>query len=56
MSVVCYEEDLKDLLTELQQYEFDFENIVFSGGGVKTTSYLGGIKVRVVMVLFYRCS
>ena len=55
--VLHYEENYEELLAELQQYDYHFENLVFSGGAIKTTSFFGGIKVSVNYVTgFSVCS
>ena len=35
------------MVTNLEQYEFPFENIVFEGGGAKGLAYVGAIQVIV---------
>ena len=48
MSTFEFEEDLKTRLAELKKYDFNFENLVLCGGGIKTLAFIGGI-----MVSFY---
>ena len=37
--------DLKTLKEKAKDYEFNFENLVFKGGGVKMEGHVGVIKV-----------
>ena len=38
-------EDLEKEYNKIKDYEFDFENLVFEGGGVKMGGYIGAVKV-----------
>ena len=49
--ILIIDEEFRDLLEELKNYDFNIENIVFSGGGIKTTSYLGGVKVKKIVLV-----
>ena len=41
---IGHREDIK--LIDYQKYEYDFENIVFEGGGAKGNVYAGALEVR----------
>ena len=38
-------EDLETEYRKIKDYDFDFENLAFEGGGVKMASYIGVVKV-----------
>ena len=38
-------EDLEAEYRKIQDYDFDFENLAFEGGGVKMASYIVVVKV-----------
>ena len=46
-----HREDIK--LIDYQKYEYDFENIVFEGGGAKGIVYVGALEVGLNSSLFY---
>ena len=37
--------DYADIIKELKNYEYPFENIVFEGGGAKGLAYIGVLEV-----------
>ena len=45
MTLLGKQKNLQEQLNELKRYNYDFENLVFSGGGVKTGSFYGCLEV-----------
>ena len=48
MATIKIDEELQEKLNQFKKYEFEFENLVFEGGGAKMASYVGGIKVSLL--------
>ena len=48
-------DSLEEELRKVNEYDFDFENLVFEGGGMKMGAYIGVVKVWINLpfIVFY---
>ena len=51
MTLLENHKDLKKQVNELKKYDYDFENLVFSGGGVKTGCFYGCLEVSKISII-----
>ena len=47
-------ESLEKEFDKIKDYDFDFENIVFEGCGMKIVGYVGAIRVSAILFTFIR--